>query len=178
MNKESSNACLKIFEDTPKNIKFILIAENKDLVLDTIISRSTLLHFYPITNLNKLMAYEDLSPIELSLMNGCPGEFPTIRSLDTHEISLEILEFLKDFENKSYSEIIDFCQKFSDISLNILNNLFIIMAKELITVNGIDMSYILDSCKQFKEKIPLNINLHNHFKKMLIENKFKLSEIL
>jgi len=48
MNNETANKLLKILEEPPEDTKFILIAENTEPILPTIISRCQVHHFNPI----------------------------------------------------------------------------------------------------------------------------------
>ncbi len=48
MNNETANKLLKILEEPPEDTKFILIAENTDDILPTILSRCQIHHFAPL----------------------------------------------------------------------------------------------------------------------------------
>lgn len=50
MNKEASNALLKVLEEPPKNFYFILITQNPNLLLETIRSRCSVVEFQKLTN--------------------------------------------------------------------------------------------------------------------------------
>jgi DNA polymerase III subunit gamma/tau len=50
LSKAAFNACLKIMEEPPENVHFILATTEIDKVIDTIKSRSIILHFKPIHN--------------------------------------------------------------------------------------------------------------------------------
>ena len=58
MNEQAQNALLKVLEEPPGSVLFILIAENKAALLDTVISRCTVLSLSPpeITAAEKYMA--------------------------------------------------------------------------------------------------------------------------
>ena len=47
MNEQAQNALLKVLEEPPGSVLFILIAENKAALLDTVISRCTVLSLSP-----------------------------------------------------------------------------------------------------------------------------------
>ena len=172
MNKESANSCLKIFEDTPKNVNFILLAENTSGVMDTILSRSIIFNFYPLNNLSEY--YPNLTVIQNAVMNGCIGEYENIKDIDLDKLYNNIFNFISKIKDISYSNIIDFCIENKEVNINLTNNLFIIASKELILKKDDIALTFLNSCKEFKSKTALNINLFNHFKFMLINNKFIL----
>ncbi len=46
MNEQAQNAFLKVLEEPPKNVVFILIVPSKSMLLDTVISRCVLLSLY------------------------------------------------------------------------------------------------------------------------------------
>ena len=56
MNKEAQNSLLKILEEPPADLYFILISENPSLILDTIKSRCLNIHFPPL-NENDIRKY-------------------------------------------------------------------------------------------------------------------------
>lgn len=56
MNEQAQNALLKVLEEPPKNVIFILITENSAMMLETIISRCVLLSLSP-PNFEEGMAY-------------------------------------------------------------------------------------------------------------------------
>ena len=58
MNEQAQNALLKVLEEPPGSVLFILIAENKAALLDTVISRCTVLSLSPpeISEAGKYMA--------------------------------------------------------------------------------------------------------------------------
>lgn len=47
MNEQAQNALLKVLEEPPESVIFILTAQSKSALLDTVISRCTLLSLYP-----------------------------------------------------------------------------------------------------------------------------------
>lgn len=47
MNEQAQNALLKVLEEPPESVIFILTAQSKTALLDTVISRCTLLSLYP-----------------------------------------------------------------------------------------------------------------------------------
>ena len=59
MNEQAQNALLKVLEEPPGSVLFILIAENKAALLDTVISRCTVLSLSPpeISEAEKYLGY-------------------------------------------------------------------------------------------------------------------------
>lgn len=52
MNASASNKLLKLIEEPPERTLFILIAENEERIIKTILSRCQVLHFQPLTEYN------------------------------------------------------------------------------------------------------------------------------
>ena len=96
---EPGNALLKILEEPPKNTFFILIASNKDKLLDTILSRCCDFYFSKIEN-KKIKEYfekqDEIQSLDL-LINITNGSMKQIHSLIDSDIS--ILELIEDAKN-------------------------------------------------------------------------------
>lgn len=77
MNESAQNALLKVLEEPPKNVIFILMVPSKTILLDTIISRCTLLS--TLTDRQDSIAFYDLanSFIDL-LLSGSEYEMLTL----------------------------------------------------------------------------------------------------
>lgn len=77
MHAEASNALLKILEEPPPRVVFILTTDNQKLLLPTIISRVRLLRFHPVPRaaLEPLIAKEDEedAAFALHIAQGAPG---------------------------------------------------------------------------------------------------------
>ena len=176
MNKESANACLKVFEDAPNNTHFILLAENKELILDTILSRSILFEFSPVKDLKKYLP--ELSDIEIKLLEGCLGRKELLLNLDVTKLYQEVLLFLVSYKDLDYSEIIDWYNKYNNLEIYLLNIFFLLVSQELAKRNKYlnTVLLFLNSCKEFKSKIDSNLNLGIHFKNMLIQNRYLLEK--
>lgn len=171
MNKESANACLKIFEDSPLNTHFILLAENEEFVIDTIKSRSTHLRLKPIRDLKKYIP--NLSDIELKMMSGCIGKKKTLDEIGVDSLFQKVTQFLTSFSDLKYSDIIDWYLENQKIDIAILNSVFILSAQELCKSNrSLNTSLLfLKSCKEFNDKTNFSIKLDMHFKNMLLQNR-------
>ena len=96
---EPGNALLKILEEPPKNTFFILIASNKDKLLDTILSRCCDFYFSKTEN-KKIKEYfekqDEIQSLDL-LINITNGSMKQIHSLIDSDIS--ILELIEDAKN-------------------------------------------------------------------------------
>jgi len=171
MNKESANACLKVFEDAPPNTYFILLAENEELVLNTIKSRSTAISFSPVKDLKKYLP--DLSEIEVKLMGGCIGKRKTLEDFGVDLLYNETLLLLSTYEDINYDNIIDWYIEHKDIDIPLLNSIFLIASQNLAKKNKYLNTTLLflKSCNQFKDKTSYSIKLDMHFKNMIIQNK-------
>jgi len=176
MNKESANSCLKIFEDSPDNTHFILLAENKDLIIDTIQSRSVSLEFNPIKDLKKYLP--DLTDVEVKLMGGCIGQKKILEDIGVDTIYQEVSLLLNTYDDLDYSNILDWYTERKDLAIPLLNTLFLMVSQDLVKNNrSLNTSLLfLNSCKNFKDKIPTNLRLDMHFKNMLIQNKNNLED--
>jgi DNA polymerase-3 subunit gamma/tau len=97
LSKSAFNACLKIMEEPPENIHFILATTEIHKVIETIQSRSIILNFKPIPN-NIL--------------------FPYIKKITTEENLI--------ISNEAINLIIDLGEGSVRDTLNILNRLFLI----------------------------------------------------
>ena len=66
MNEQAQNALLKVLEEPPGSVLFVLIAENKAALLDTVISRCTVFSLSPpeISEAEKYLAASEEFPPE------------------------------------------------------------------------------------------------------------------
>lgn len=174
MNKESANSCLKIFEDAPDNTYFIILAESKELLIDTIRSRGVSFEFSPIKDIVKYIP--DLTEIEVKLMGGCIGKRCALDKLDVTSLYSEVSLLLHTYQDLDYSFIVDWYIDHKELEIPLLNTLFLLASQDLAKKNkSLNTSLLfLISCKDFKDKIPTNLRLDMHFKNMLIQNKNQL----
>jgi hypothetical protein len=174
MNKESANSCLKIFEDCPRYTYFILLADNENNVLDTIRSRSITFRFNPINNLNEY--FPELSPLHLKMMRGCIGNKNLYFNIDLDSLYQDVKNFVSNFKNITYADIVEWFLDRKDTDLKIISNLFSIICTEKITESS-DLScyYLLESINNFSEINHLNINENLHLKNFIVQAKYKMS---
>lgn len=130
LTEQAQNAFLKVLEEPPEYVVFILLVTNANLLLQTILSRATLIHFSPVPE-NVLKEYitkhypeeENRLPFLLKYANGNPGtadailkdeHFESLREatlgkltalLSSHRISVyEISDFME--QNKDFAEMV------------------------------------------------------------------------
>ena len=137
LNEATQNCLLKILEEPPEYVVFIIIAESEVQLLQTVLSRCTTIHFPTVTDdvIKKYIEENypdsyDKSDLLISLSNGIPGEVDKILSdpdyydlrsesfkklislMSEHKISAyTISEFLEDHKDDA-EKIIDFWQSF------------------------------------------------------------------
>lgn len=176
MNKESANSCLKIFEDAPENTYFIILAESKELLIDTIRSRGISFEFSPIKDLRKYLP--ELTNTEVKLMGGCIGKRGALAELGVDALYGEVSLLLSTYQDTDYASIIDWFVNHKELEIPLLNTLFLLASQDLAKRNkSLNTSLLfLNSCKDFKDKIPTNLRLDMHFKNMLIQNKNQLDK--
>lgn len=172
MNKESSNACLKMLEDCPAQNYFILTSENKENILKTVISRSVSFDFFPIPNLKEF--FENLTDLEIGILQGCIGNKRLLEDIDSKELYENIKTFLSNFNKQDYSDTLFW---FKGISKEINISVIYLVMRYVVTEelkNGKNSSELCQFAKNlnnFKEKFYMNLNLENHFKNLLIQVK-------
>jgi DNA polymerase-3 subunit delta' len=75
MNKEASNAFLKLLEEPPKKTFFILVAESSDQLLATLLSRCQLVPLPPIDENELLDTLEEDIPNREGLVKQAEGDY-------------------------------------------------------------------------------------------------------
>ena len=174
MNKEAANSCLKMFEDSPSFNHFILLVENSDLLLPTIVSRSVVLGVNPLRDVVKY--FPDINPITDKLISGCVGLIDEYKDIDIIKIYESAYKFINNFEKLNYADIILWCNAHEEydfsLMVNILNTASIDLIREGKSVRNAKL--FLRSCKNMKDKMKLNLSLKMHFKFSILENRFLL----
>lgn len=99
MTDEAANSLLKILEEPPGEMIFILITGQKDKMLSTIISRCTDIHFYPLPSgeICKALAANNFSQTELAakISDGCLGaakQFIELGEVEYRQYACEIID--------------------------------------------------------------------------------------
>ncbi|MBE6809575.1 MAG: hypothetical protein E7521_00775 [Ruminococcaceae bacterium] len=94
MNEQAQNALLKVLEEPPKNVIFILLTPSKTLLLDTIISRCVLLSM--LDTEQESSEHFDIANEFIDLLL-CGSEYDMLKLLTPYEKSrTDAEEFLKD----------------------------------------------------------------------------------
>ena len=81
MNKEASNAFLKLLEEPPEKTFFILVAESSDQLLTTLVSRCQLVTLSPINENELLDSLEEDVPNRQSLVKQAEGDYRKLKLL-------------------------------------------------------------------------------------------------
>ena len=81
MNKEASNAFLKLLEEPPEKTFFILVAESSDQLLTTLVSRCQLVTLSPINENELLDTLEEDVPNRQSLVKQAEGDYRKLKLL-------------------------------------------------------------------------------------------------
>ena len=74
MTTQAQNALLKVIEEPPEKVLFLLLCEKKSQMLRTIVSRTQVLKLSPLSDENLLKVVPGCSGFELSYCNGNPGK--------------------------------------------------------------------------------------------------------
>jgi DNA polymerase-3 subunit delta' len=173
MNKESANACLKIFEECPDHVYFILITDNITHVIDTIKSRAVIFNFDLINNLSDY--YPKLSQKQIKILDGRIGYRDLIEGVDVDNLYNNFFIFFSNFNSHSYSDIIEWCVKNSNLDLKLFLKVILEVSKEL------DNYYLKENLVNFLKNIQIktssSIDFKTHFKNGLIQLKYNISKI-
>lgn len=174
MNKESANASLKMFEDIPRGIHFFLTCENSDNVLNTILSRSSVVNFSGVPDIEA--HYPNISKIEAKIANGCIGKIGEIKLFAIEDKYNESLKVFNRFSELSFSDVLDFYRnltKDDTLDTDFLADVFILAAQNLADTNK--KNIFLKEFLDFKPKLKLNLNQDTHLKLCLLNIKNKCS---
>ena len=116
-NTESANALLKILEEPPDNTLFILITTDISMLIDTLVSRCSIIYF-PKINPEQINTYLDNKKIKNSefIAKICTGNIKNAITL-----------------SKCYEDRIDLLKKFIDLTINSEKNNFEIITSFLKT---------------------------------------------
>jgi len=179
MNKHSANACLKMFEETPHFNHFFILVTDISLLPSTISSRGITFNFYPIPNLKRF--FPNLTEQQERLLCGCPGLLDKVTSPIT-QLLLDKVHFLLDnFKSLSYAQLLLWFKEIED--LEEVDFSFLIDILQLVLLEnrkkGKDFNLfpiLMKKIELFKEKLNLTLNLKIHFKNILIDSKYILSE--
>lgn len=179
MSREAANSCLKIFEDCPNNCLFILIADTKEGLLDTILSRSVSISFFPNNNLKSY--FPKLDDLEIKLMRGCIGNLSLAQDKQTKNLYVKIGDFVSKFDRCSYSDIIEWVFSVRDIEFNLIMDLIHIYCLDALhdkkNLNLIYIKNILVKIIILKKDVEIITNHHMYLKSMLFKVKYELDNL-
>lgn len=108
MTAEAQNALLKILEEPPQNVQFVITTEKSTLLLKTVLSRSTLFKIGDAGERDKL--YDEAYDIALEIARAVPQniELPllaaTSRLLKGRDVTQQTLEILAEFFYQALEE--------------------------------------------------------------------------
>ena len=134
MNEAAQNALLKVLEEPPKTVVFILLASSRTLLLQTVISRCTLL---------------------------CEENFETVSKNETAQIFLELALKGKEYEILTLLQALEKDRRSAE---NFFLNLKVAIKDELRTSYNLKskakiLSSIYDRCDAYLDLLKTNINL-------------------
>lgn len=92
LGTESQNALLKSLEEPPAHVVFILLSSNRDMVLDTVISRATEIKLEPYTN-------DEIIEIVKKNVPECPAQTLTIAAANCGGVPGKAIEIAKQGED-------------------------------------------------------------------------------
>ena len=165
MNKEAANACLKILEDCPKFVHFIMTCENSDQVIKTVLSRSTLLEFKGLDNIEE--HYPRLTNLEIKFVQGCVGNIESLKDKNILDLYTKLSFIYKNLNNLDFSEIIFKAQEFKDADFKVILKLLYIIFLE----DPKCTEYFFKELEKFGNKLNTSISIYTHFKYLVIALK-------
>ncbi len=92
LGTESQNALLKSLEEPPAHVVFILLSSNRDMVLDTVISRATEIKLEPYTN-------DEIIEIVKKNVPECPAQTLSIAAANSGGVPGKAIEIAKQGED-------------------------------------------------------------------------------
>ena len=167
MNKEASNAFLKLLEEPPKKTFFILLAEDRELLLPTLISRCQQINFPPILNKDLKASLPDEMNDKNLLISQSEGDYGRLQKLlfdtDVQEHEAILIKGLRTaFKAKGNKSIV--------IDLMEWSNELSVLGRET------QMSFLNYGTQFFRDAFLLNYSLQNlvHYRS---KNNFDLKNI-
>lgn len=118
ISNAAQQALLKILEEPPEGIIFILITSQPNLLLETIKSRCQIINFAKLTNDNLiqiLKSYYNINDINQDILTISDGQYTNYlfyKNLDTAQIKLQIIEFLRAAVTNKFHTAHNICKTF------------------------------------------------------------------
>lgn len=171
MRKEVTNAFLKLLEEPPDSVMFILTTDQPDALLPTILSRCQLIHFNPVSrdeielDLVSKRNYDQGNARYLSRISG--GNYAMTRFYDQEALNLNrdrIIQFLRASYAVDATKIIAIADSWSkelnnDAIIDLLNMMEIFLRDLMIWSSTASEDQIinidqLEVIQNFSEKLP------------------------
>jgi DNA polymerase III subunit delta' len=180
MTIEAANSFLKLLEEPPKGLVFILLTANISSILPTIKSRSQMLYFSQLTseNVKEILIKQDgMSDLDAqNIVNVVDGEYSIAKHL-VEDID-KYKEWIFFLHKKTIVEILKFVEKLvanEKDHLKEIINVMVLMLKNKITQENItfEQKTIYRECVQIClntiENMKNNINLRLHLENMFLK---------
>ena len=175
MNNTASNKLLKVLEEPYPKTLFLLISDDYEKIIKTILSRTQLVKFPKIDNVSikeELAKKYDIPSVELNdivrLANG--SYFRAIEALETSDDRKynfeQFVKFMRLAFSKKVVELSDFVDDISKIGREKQKGFLIYMSgmmreNLILNLNQIELSYLNNEEQQFSEKFSKYITLNN-----------------
>lgn len=147
LNEGSRNALLKILEEPPSNVVFILLSENKTAVMQTILSRVRPYHFLS-RSLN-----EEREVIQKIFHRDFSGTlenfFETFLPIDANEIETLSKNFVLQIDEKKFPDIALFVKQLGDLKNKSVARFFFKTMQKFVTKNFVAKNNSFENEKAF-----------------------------
>lgn len=171
MTINAKNAMLKVFEEPPKKSYFIMTVESLDSVLDTVISRATVLYMNPYST--KELKEAMPSQLQLKYLDNI-GEIQTISDVTLLEAQKLVLSIIDTLLNGTMRELMLYTQQLRSKKTEtekIDIDLFMRIYKKLIIGQKYTDIFLEQLCLYSKLTRNKSANKHNACITMLINTK-------
>lgn len=175
MNENAQNALLKNLEEPPEGVIFILITDKINLLLPTIISRSRVIEFEPLSPkmielilINEFQVDERIAKRVSQLAEGSVNKALEIMTLDLDKIFDTTISILRYSFGKKYSKALkefeNFIAQYSEDSLIVLIQLLKSWFLDLYKIKSSFEEIIFinnkDTLEKFNERYP-NVSINS-----------------
>lgn len=161
MNDASQNALLKVIENPPEYAIFVFLTESKNMLLQTVRSRSMIIKIPPLSNEEIIKISDKKSQIGVMYAKGNPGRY--LELLDDEEFSYIREEFFREitklFSEDEYSvyKILDFFLKYEEKKESLFQFLVSFFEDIMLKKNKISLTLTNEDKKPLIEKISAGI---------------------
>lgn len=156
MNETAQNSLLKVIEEPPEYAVFILLCENRNKILPTILSRCTLVLIPPISKEELFSAFGNKNEFLASYSMGNPGRYLSL--LEDNEFLSLRMEFFEKItsliqnERASIYVLCDFFEKNKDKKDQLLEMLILFFGDVLLIKNFMSSNIINSDRKEILQK--------------------------